>query len=173
MSLTKSAKNLSQALKKIGLPLKFLVLLLAISIFSVYSFASNVAVTSAPVQSESGVFFNVDGGFTVTNNGFSIAQNMSAASAEPVKWTNSGICQTALTAGDWFYDLTLTVNNIAQANHIYSVTIMWDTGSGYSTLGVLKVTSPDTIIDGQTMNMYFDTGQSNFNTPAAIKVILQ
>jgi len=133
--LAKMARTLEQhALQKVSLPLKLLVPLLAISLLSVYAYASSVSVTSVPSESESGVLFNVDDSFTVTNNGFFIAQGTSSASAQPFQWSNGAICQTALVAGDWFYSLTLNMTVGAHANYTYTITVMWNIGSGYNPL---------------------------------------
>lgn len=165
-----AAEALNKTLQKIRLPLKVLVPLLVISVFSAYSFASTTLLTSSAAQSEQGVLFEVNGGFSATNNGFAIASVMSVASMQPVQWSNGGICQTALTAGNWFYICTLTINANAQTNHTYSVSASLDTGSGYSALGTLMVTSPSTVIAGQTMIFYFNTGQTSIKTPAAVVV---
>jgi hypothetical protein len=168
-----AAKALNKTLQKIRLPLKLLVPLLAISLFSAYSFASTTVLTSTAAQSEQGVLFDVSGGFSAVNNGFAVAPVVSAASMQPVLWSSGGVCQTALTAGNWFYTFTLTINAKAQPNHTYSVTASWDTGSGYSSLGTLIVTSPSTIIAGQTMTFCFNTGQTSIKTPVAIMVTQQ
>jgi len=170
ISSAKPTKTLHQTLKKIRPLLKFLVPLLVISLFSLYSFASTIAVTSSPVLSENGVIFNVNGGFTATDNGFSIAQSIGVASTQPIQWSNDGTCQTALTIGDWYYSITLTITASALTSHTYTATVSWNTGSGYSTLRTpLTFTTPATIIAGQTMNFDFDAG-TNFTAPAAITI---
>ena len=158
---------------QVRVPLKLLVPLLAISILSVYSFAVTFVVTTVPLQAADGILFEVNGGFTGVNNGFAIAPAMSVASMLPVKWLSGSVCQTALTTGNWFYAFTLTITTNAQTNHAYSVTASWDNGSGYTSLGTLTVTSPSTIIAGQTMIFYFNTGLTSINMPAAIVVTEQ
>lgn len=171
--LIKAVRTSSHELLRLRLSLKLIIPFLAIALFSVYSFAENVGVTTTSIQSESGVLFNVNGSFTSSNNSFSVVQNTFVPSMQPVPWTSNGTVKTALTAGNWFYALTLTITEKAEANHTYTITVMWDTGSGYSALGALTVTSPSTITAGQTMDFYFDTGQTSFNAPAAIVVIPQ
>lgn len=155
---------------KIKLPIKLLVPLLAIAIFSVYSFAANVSVTTSTIQSESGVLFNVVGGFTAASNGFTVVQSAGTATTLPATWANGGSCQTALTAGNWYYSLTLTLTASAQISHTYTVTVSWNTGSGYTTLGTLTFTTLSTITAGQTMNFYIDTALTTFSAPAAITI---
>lgn len=156
---------------RIILPLKLLVPILVIALFSVYSFAASVSVTTSTLQTQNGVLFNVVGGFTATSNGFSVVQSLGTASTLPVAWTNGGTVQTALTAGHWYYSLTLTITASASVSTTYTVTVTWNTGSGYSTLGsALTFTSPATITAGQTINFYIDTGLTSFNAPAAITI---
>ena len=166
----KPSKTLHQTLKKISPLLRFLVPLLVISMFSLYLFASTIAVTSSPVLSENGVIFNVNGGFTISDNGFSIAQSIGVASTQPIQWSKGDTCQTALTSGDWYYSITLTITASALTSHTYTATVSWNTGTGYSTLKTpLTFTTPATIIAGQTMNFDFDAG-TNLTVPAAITI---
>jgi len=155
---------------KLKLPLKLLIPLLAIALFSVYSFAANVTVTSSTYQSDSGVLFNVVGGFTAASNGFSVVQSTGAASTQPATWATGTTCQTALTAGHWYYSLTLTLAAAATPSTTYTITVSWNTGSGYTTLGTLQVTTLATINAGQTMNFYIDTGLATFSGPAALTI---
>jgi hypothetical protein len=154
---------------KIGrLPLKIFLPLLAISIFSIASFAASVSVTQSNNQAVNGVYYNVAGGFTAASNGFQVVQAAASASTLPCTWSSGGTCQTALTAGDWEYSVTLTINAGAQTSHTYTMTVQWNTGSGYSTLGSLTVTTPSSITAGQTMTFLIDTGGSSFSAPAGI-----
>lgn len=157
--------------KRMNLSIKLLIPLLAIAIFSVYSFAASVAVSTTTVQSQDGVLLNVTGGFTVASNGFLVVQSASTASAQPFTWANGGTCQTALTAGDWYYSFTLTIaTSGAQASHTYTVTVSWNTGSAYQSLGTLQFTTLSTITPGQTMNIYIDTALTSFSAPAAMTI---
>jgi hypothetical protein len=155
---------------KMKLPLKLLVPLLIIALFAAYSFATSVNVTTSTVQSENGVLFNVSGGFTAVSNGFSVVQSTAVASAQPATWTPSGTVQTALTAGHWYYSVTLTLAASATASTTYTVTVTWNTGTGYTTLGTLQVTTLATITAAQTMTFYIDTGLTTFNAPTALTV---
>ena len=158
-------------LPKLRLPLKLLIPLMAIALFAVYSFAANVATTSTTIQTENGVLFNVNGGFTAASNGFSVVQNTGTATTLPATWANGGTVQTALTAGHWYYSLTLTLTGSASASTTYTVTVTWNTGAGYSTLGsALTVTTLATITTGQTMTFLIDTGVTTFNAPAALTI---
>ncbi|MDH2900131.1 MAG: hypothetical protein PXY39_04095 [archaeon] len=142
--------------------------LLAISIFSIASFAASVSVTQSTNQAVNGVYYNVAGGFTAASNGFQVVQATGSASTLPCTWSSGGTCQTALTAGDWQYSVTLTINSGATASHTYTLTVQWNTGSGYSTLGTLTVTTPSTITAGQTMTFLIDTAGQSFTAPAGI-----
>lgn len=156
---------------KINLPIRLVLPILLIAMFSVYSFATSVSVTSTTVQSQNGILFNVTGGFTVASNGFSVVQSTSTASTQPATWSNGGTVKTALTAGHWYYSLTLTINAGATVDTTYTVTVTWNTGSGYGTLGsALTLTTPDPIVASQTMNFFFDTGLTSFNAPTAITI---
>ena len=156
---------------KINLPIRLVLPILLIAMFSVYSFATSVSVTSTTVQSQNGILYDVTGGFTVASNGFSVVQSTSSASTLPVTWSNGGTVKTALSAGHWYYSLTLTINSNAEAITTYTVTVTWNTGSVYSTLGsALTFTTPGTIVPSQTMNFFFDTGLTSFNAPTAITI---
>lgn len=152
------------------LPLKTLVPILAISLFAVGSFATSVGVTTQSYAGQAGVDYVVTGGFTATSNGFQVVQSATTASTQPCTWSNGGTCNTALTAGDWYYQVTLTISASAAASHTYTVTVQWNTGSGYATLGTLTVTTPATITSGQTMVFQMDTGLTTFSAPAGITV---
>jgi hypothetical protein len=158
------------ALPKVVLPLKLLVPLLSIALRAGYSFAANVTVTSSTIQSENGVVFNVNGGFTAASNGFSVVQSTASASTQPATWSSGGTVQTALTAGHWYYSLNLTIAAAASPSTTYTVTVSWNTGSGYSTLGTLQVTTPASITAGQMMYFYMDTGLTTFSAPVAMTV---
>jgi hypothetical protein len=98
-------------------------------LFAAYSFATNVDVTTLTVQSENGVLFNINGGFTAASNGFSAIPSAGTASTQPATWTSGNIVQTALTAGHWYYSLTLTITASATTSTTYTVTVSWNTGS--------------------------------------------
>jgi hypothetical protein len=152
------------------LRLKYMLPLLAISIFSLGSFAASVIVTQTTLQAQNGVYFNVIGGFTGASNGFNVVQATAAASAQPCTWANGGTCATAVTAGRWQYSFTLTLNAAATASTTYTLTVTWNTGAGYSTLGTLTVTTLASITAGQTMTFLLDTGGTTFTAPAGITI---
>lgn len=152
------------------LPLKILLPILAITIFSVVSFAATVQVTQTTYEAQSGVYYNVVGGFTATSNGFGVIQAGGSASTQPATWSNGGTVQTALTAGHWQYNVTLTINAPATPSTMYTFTVNWNTGSGYTQLGQLTVTSPATIIPSQTMTFLIDTQGTSFSAPAGINI---
>lgn len=151
-------------------PLKLLFPLLAISLFAVVSYAVAVTTTTTTYQSDNGVYFNVAGGFTAASNGFNVVQATAASSAQPCTWANGGTCATAVTAGDWEYQVTLTINAGATASTTYTMTIQWNTGAGYVTLGTRTVTTGATITAGQTMTFLFDTAGTTFNAPTGITI---
>jgi hypothetical protein len=152
------------------LPLKVMVPILMISVFAVGSFATSVGVTTQSFAGQAGVNYSVTGAFTAASNGFQVVQSTATASTQPCTWANGAVCNTALTAGDWYYAITLTIAASAQTSHTYTTTIQWNTGSGYSTLGTLTFTSPATITPGQTMVFEIDTALTSFSAPAGITV---
>jgi hypothetical protein len=154
---------------RINLPLKLLVPLVLISIFAVGSFAATVGVTTSTYQGESGVLFNVTGGFTAASNGFAVVQASGSGTTLPATWTNGGTVQTAMTAGRWYYSVTLTMTASAIAG-TYTVTVNWNTGSGYSALGSQLTFTVATVTNGQTMTFLFDTGVTTFNAPVGITI---
>jgi hypothetical protein len=99
-----------------------------------------------------------------------VVQATGAASGQPCTWANAGTCQTALTAGHWYYSVTLTLNAAATASTTYTLTVQWNTGAGYSTLGTLTVTTLASITAGQTMTFLIDTAGTTFTAPAGITI---
>lgn len=152
------------------LPLKILLPILAITILSVVSFAATVSVTQTTYQTESGVYYNVVGGFTAASNGFGVIQAGGSPSTQPATWSNGGTVQTALTAGHWQYNITLTLNAPASPSTTYTLTVNWNTGSGYTQLGQLTFTTLGTITPTQTMYFIIDTGVTSFSAPAGISI---
>lgn len=152
------------------LPLKILVPILAISIFSVASYAASVSVSTTTYAGQEGVSYNVGTAFTAASNGFQVVQSTTSATTLPATWSNGATVNTALTAGDWYYSLTLTIASSAQTSHTYTLTVQWNTGSGYTTLGTLTFTTLSTITASQTMTFQIDTAGTSFNAPAAITV---
>jgi len=150
--------------------LRYLLPLLAISVFSLASFAATVQVTQTTLQAQSGVYFNVIGGFSAASNGFVVVQATAAASGQPCTWANGGTCQTALTAGDWEYSVTLTLNAAATASTTYTLTVTWNTGAGYVSLGSRTLTTLASITAGQTMTFLLDTAGTTFTAPAGITI---
>ena len=154
------------------LPLKILIPLLAISLLSIVSFAATVSVSNPTAsQTVQGIVYNVTGGFTAASNGFQVVQSTATASAQPMTWSNGGTCQTALTVGDWYYSLTLTLaSSGASPSHTYTLTVTWNTGSGWTTLGTLTFTTLSSITAGQTMTFVIDTAATTFNAPAGLTI---
>jgi hypothetical protein len=152
------------------LPLKVLVPILAVSLFAVGSFATSVGVTTQSYAGQGGVNYVVTGAFSPASNGFQVVQSTTTASTSPCTWSNGGTCNTALTAGDWYYQVTLTIAASATPTHTYTLTVQWNTGTGYATLGTLTFTTPASISAGQTMIFQMDTALTTFNAPATITV---
>jgi hypothetical protein len=156
-------KTLSRSTLKVLLPL------MAISIFAVGSFAASVSVTSTTYEAQNGVYFNINGGFTAVSDGFSVVQTTGATSS-PCTWANGGTCQTAVTAGDWQYSVALTITASAATSHVYTVSVTWNTGSGYTSMGSVTVQTLSSITPSQTMTFVFDTSTTTFSAPAGIVV---
>jgi hypothetical protein len=152
------------------LSLKILLPILAISLISIGGYAASVNVTQTTYQTQQGVYFNVVGGFTAASNGFLVVQSSGSASAQPFTWSNGGICQTAQTAGHWYYSVTLTLTAAASPSTTYTYTVSWNSGSGYTTLGTLTFTTLGTITAGQTVTFLIDTGVTTFSAPVGINI---
>ena len=160
-----------------SLPLKILVPLLAIAIFSIASYAASVSVTTTTYQGAQGVLYNVAGGFTATSNGFNVVpSSASAVTCANTLWaaTGSPTCSTALTAGDWEFSLQIALTATAPTSHADTVTVTWNTGSGYSTMsgGTVTINTPTTITAGNYIIILLDTGSASFNAPAGITVTI-
>jgi hypothetical protein len=152
------------------LPLKVLIPVLVISLFSIVSFAASVTVTTTSYSGQAGVSYIVIGCFTATSQGFQVVQSTNSTPSGTLTWVNGSTSHTAITAGHWAYQVKLTIAANATTSHLYTVTIQWNTGSSYATLGSLQFNSPATITAGQIMYFTMDTSVTSFNAPAAIIV---
>jgi hypothetical protein len=160
--------NIIKAIKN-SMPLKILIPILIISIASVVSFAASVAINQSTTQTVQGVMYTVTGGFTAANNGFVVTQSAATATTIPAAWANNGVITTATVAGNWQYSLNITINAAAATSTTYTVTVQWNTGSGYQTLATpMTFTTPATITPGQVMIFVFNTGVTTFNAPAGL-----
>ena len=151
------------------MPLKLLVPILIISVLSIVSFAASVSINSTTSQSVQGVVYNVTGGFSAASNGFVVTQSAATATTLPAAWANGGNVTTATVAGNWQYSANVTINAGATPSTTYTVTIQWNTGTGYNTMATaLTFTTGATITAGQTMTFVLNTGVTTFNAPAGI-----
>jgi hypothetical protein len=164
------------------LRLRYLLPLLAIVAFSVVSYAATVSVQSLPTyQSVNGVYYNVVGAFTPTSNGFYVSSAIGTASAQPCPNTlwaaTPGICQTALTAGHWYYSITLALTSSATASTTYTLTVQWtQNGGALTTLGSMTLTTPATITTGNGITFLMDLGATygtSFTAPAGLTITVQ
>jgi hypothetical protein len=155
------------------IPLKLFVAIMVISILAVVSFAASVTISTSTSEAVQGVIYNVVGGFTAANNGFAVTYSAASATSLPAAWSNGGTVTTATTFGYWQYSLTVTITALATAGAPYTVTVQWNTGSGYTTLGsALTFNAPATINAGQTMTFVFNTGVTTFNAPAGLLITI-
>jgi hypothetical protein len=153
------------------MPLKLLIPILVISMLAVVSFAASVTINTSTYQAVQGVIYNVVGGFTATNNGFAVTYSAATATTLPATWTPSGTVTTSTVVGNWQYSLTVTINSGCPTSTLFTVTVTWNTGSGYSTMGTaLTFTSPSSITAGQTMTFVLSTGVSTFTAPVGIMI---
>ena len=154
------------------MPLKLLVPILVISMLAVVSFAASVTINTSTYQAVQGVIYNVVGGFTATNNGFAVTYSAATATGSAT-WSDGGTVTTTTVFGNWQYSLNVTINALASPSTPYTVTVTWNTGSGYTTLGTpLTVTTPATIPAGTTMTFVFNTSGNTFNAPAGMLITI-
>jgi len=163
------------------LRLRYLLPLLFIVAFSVISYAASVTVVSTTYQSVGGVYYNVVGAFTPSNNGFFVSSAGTAAVACATGLWGAGppypTCQTALTAGHWYYSLNLVLTASATASTAYTLTVQWtQNGGALNTLGTLSVTTPATVTAGNGITVYLDLGATygtTFTAPAGLTITVQ
>jgi hypothetical protein len=154
------------------LPWKIMAPILAISIFAVSSYAANVSVETVSYAGQGGVNFIVSNGFTVANSGFHVAQASDAGSSLPASWVDDTVANTALTAGNWYYEVTLTLGAAAAIDHTYTVTVQWNTGSGYTSLTPITFTTAHSIVPNESMTFRMDTEVTSFSAPTAVTVVV-
>jgi len=151
-----------------------LIPILLISVLSIVSYAASVTTTTTNTQTIQGVLYNVAGGFSASANGFVVTQSSATATSLPATWSNTGTVTTATVAGNWQYSINVTINAAASPSTTYTVTVQWNTGSGYSTLGsALTVTTLNPVTAGQIMTFVFNTGVTTFNAPVALLITIQ
>jgi hypothetical protein len=91
------------------------------------------------------------------------------------------MCSTALTNGDFYYQVTLTLTAAAKPSQAYTLTVQENTGTGYdigtlaqspgvgyATLGTLTLTTPAAITPGQIMSFRIDTPIVEYNAPVGM-----
>lgn len=132
------------------------ILLLLVSTLSIISYASPIEVQTQESQALDGVYYNIKGNYSITSVNFAVVSETKSAVNG---WSNGGVCNTALTAGHWFYNVTVTANTGAEASII---TVYVDSGSGYTTLGAIQFSGSPT----GTCNFYFDAGTQINNVNA-------
>jgi len=155
------------------IPLKLFVAIMVISILAVVSFAASVTINTSTSQAVQGVIYNVVGGFNATSNGFAVTYSAASATTLPATWLSGANVTTATTFGNWQYSLTVTITALATASTTYTVTVQWNTGAGYNTLGsALTFTTPATITAGEAMTFVFSTGVTTFNAPTGLLITI-
>jgi hypothetical protein len=153
------------------MPLKLLIPILVISMLAIVSFAASVTINTSTYQAVQGVIYNVVGGFTATNNGFAVTYSAATATGSAT-WSDGGTVTTTTVVGNWQYSLNVTINALASPSTPYTVTVTWNTGSGYTTMGTLTFTSPSPVVADQTMTFVFNTADTTFNAPAGMLITI-
>ncbi len=146
---------------------------MGIAALATVAYATSVSVSTSTYQAQNGVYYQVTGNLGVQSNGFFVAQSSASAQgsqASPCAWSNGGTCTTAVTAGHWVYQVTITLTSSTTPSTTYAVTVSWNTGNGYVQMGQLYFTTPSSITAGQSMTFTFDTGSGSFNAPLGIVV---
>lgn len=138
---------------------------------SIVSFAASASVTSTNSQAVQGVIYNISGGFTASSIGITVTPSAATVTALPATWSNGGTVTTATVAGNWQYSFTVTMNANALPSTTYTVTVQWNTGSGYVAMGSpLTFATSSAINAGDSMTFVLDTGVDTFNAPASIVI---
>jgi hypothetical protein len=158
-----------------------LVAVLIVAIVALGAFATTFGLSSQSFLGESNTTYDLVAAFTPGNDGFRMVTNTVAASPQPCAWSSGGTCSTALTKGDFYYQVTLTLTASAQPSQSYTLSVQENTGTGYdigtlaqspgvgyATLGTLTLTTPATIIPGQVMSFQVDTPVVEYNAPVGM-----
>ena len=155
------------------IPLKLFIPILVISMLAVVSFAASVTINTTTSQAVQGVIYNVVGGFTASSNGFAVSYNTVSATTLPATWADGGTVTTATVTGNWQYSITVAIKVVATPSTTYTLTVQWNTGTGYNTLGIpLTFTTPSNITPDQTMTFVIDTGVNTFSAPAGLLITI-
>ncbi len=135
---------------------KVIILLLIVSTLSIISYAAPINVQTQDSQGLGGVYYNVSNNYTISSANFAVVATTKGASST---WSTTAPCNTALTAGHWLYNVSVTA---ASGATISTITVYIDSGTGYTTLGAITFTGSPT----GTCNFYFDAGTSINNVNA-------
>ena len=141
--------------------------LLLIIGLSIQSYAATISVKHNVLTGLGGITYNVTNTLTVTDPAYLVT--LADQSATSI-WGNNAVLKTALTKGNWQFQVKVTANNdISNAQHIATVEI--DDGSGYRTLaGTITFTAA--IQKGDSAYLIFDMGTSELPTNSALVVTI-
>jgi hypothetical protein len=152
--------------------------LLLILVTSVGAYAATVSITTLTVQGEQGVYLNDNNFYTVAVPSISsvatlyqVAQSaQTVTGANPVWAASSSWYTSAVTAGHWVLTFTLTVATAPPVSTAYTITVMTNTGSGYTSLFTFQFTSAATgAANTGTVTVYYDVG-ATFTAPQSVMI---
>ncbi|MHB8584879.1 MAG: hypothetical protein ACYDDF_03465 [Thermoplasmatota archaeon] len=149
----------------------YLLVLVGVITASVATYAGSVTINSASNVSYQGNYVTNAATFTVGSITYNVVEAALSASASNVAWSNGGTINTALVAGDWDVTFVLTIVTGAATSHAYTITVTSTSATGTtSTVCAPTFTSPASVTNGQTMNVYCDIGATSWTAPSALQV---
>lgn len=139
---------------------------------SVGAYAASATVAGSTNTAHGGEYLANDGYFSASGMSYDVVDAAQPASPSALAWANGGIAYVnALVPGEWEVAWTLTINDGATANHVYTITLTNTSSTG--TTGVLytfEFTSPVVIANGQTMTILWNTGEATWTSPIAAEI---
>ena len=150
--------------------------LLLVIVASVGAYAANVSITTLTVQGEQGVYLNDNAYYNIAVPSiasvatlYQVALTGASATTPAPTWVASASWYAnAVTAGHWVLTFTLTVGTAPPISTAYTITVMTNTGSGYTSLFTFGFTSAGTApANTGTVTIYYDAG-ATFAAPQSV-----
>jgi len=150
--------------------------LLLIIVASIGAYAASVGITSVTVQGEQGVYLNDNGFYTIAVPSISSVATLyqvalsaqTVTAANPTWAASSSWYVTAVTAGHWVMSFTVTVATAPPLSTAYTITVMTNTGTGYTQLFAFGFTTAATgAANTGTVTVYYDAG-ATFTDPQSV-----
>ncbi len=152
--------------------LVYLFVLSLILIGSIGAYAASVTIDTSTNAGYQGEYVIDNGYFLASAISYNVVEAAQSASAGGLAWSSGGTAYVnALVPGDWEVAWTITIQTGALTSHLYTITVTSTNAAGTTTqLYTFQFTSPNPVVNGQTMTILWDTSAVTWTAPAAIQI---